>query len=323
MHSPSHTDPPASRAGAGIRLRVPGSSANLGPGFDALGLALRLYTTLTFTLLEEDDPSVPIVTLEGGIASGLAADESNLVYQVMKKLWSDSPGRLSRLRIKIHSQIPLQCGLGSSAAAVLGATWAAQALGGGAVDRQLALRQATTVEGHPDNAAASLAGGLVVCGRSPDGDGIILKKLSWPDKWCPLVVVPAYPLSTRQARAVLPARVPLADAVANVQNVALAVAAVATQDDEALRAALRDRLHEPYRQQLVPELLALREELHSLPILGCVLSGAGSSVLVLAARQHRAEVLDALRTWAGRQAQAPAVLDLQVDQEGIQQTDAL
>lgn len=303
-----------------LALRIPGSTSNLGPGFDTLGLALGIYTKLTFDILEQNDPSVPLITLKGAIAKALSADQNNLIYTVLSKLWHDKPELLKRARITIESDIPLGRGLGSSATAILGTVWAAHTLSDTTPDKARALADAAALEGHPDNIAASLHGGLVVCAASANSKSIVTQRLKWPDEWHTVLVVPHYSLTTRKARQVLPKQVPLKDAVSNVQRVALLVSAVTSRDENALSEAMHDRLHEPYRQDLVPELATLRWHLSSRPVLGCVLSGAGSSVLVVLHKRHKGEILDFLTGWASSQAEPPRILDLMVDQEGLKET---
>ena len=313
---------PTGRATARKRLalRVPGSACNLGPGFDALGLALGIYNRLTFDLLEEDDPSIPLVRLKGEIAGGFPTDRSNLVHAVLGRLLQDSPALLRRIRVLIDTDIPPGRGLGSSATAVLGAVWAARALSGEPSDRAEALAEAARLEGHPDNAAASALGGFVVCSPSMHTPAVVTQRLAWPTEWRPLVVVPPYPLGTQESRNLLPDRVRLTDAVSNIQRASLLVSAVANRDEGALSEALHDRIHEPYREKRVPELRILREELSDMPVLGCVLCGAGSSVLVLVNERNRAAVLGFLKGWARQRPQPPQVLDLDVDQEGLQES---
>lgn len=297
-------------------VRVPGSTANLGPGFDSLALALNRYCTLTFDLLEENDLSVPLITLKGVLVKGLPKDQSNLIYRVLSNFWRSDPDILQRVRITIESEVPLGKGLGSSAAAIIGSVWAACALTQDLPDTAGLLEYATQIENHPDNVSACLLGGLVVSGNGTDGK-IITQKLTWPSEWCTIVIVPPYVLSTKKARSVLPKTIKYEDAVHNVQRVSLLLAAVTTKNEEVMREALDDRMHEPYRLKLVPELKELRDLLSDQPILGCVLSGAGSSVLVIAHRRHRKAIVDRLNAWAKGKKASPEILDLQVDQEGI------
>jgi homoserine kinase len=310
-----------------LTIKAPGSTANLGPGFDALALALSVYCTLRFEVLDHDDKNVPLITLKSDLLDDIPTDQSNMIYQVISSVWRADPELLTRVRITIESDIPPGKGLGSSAAAAIGAVCAAYALAGNdddhkaiLADGKAMLAEGMKLEGHVDNISASLLGGLVACTYSDSRRAVITQKLLWPPDWSPIVVVPPYVLSTKKSRSVLPQTVSRADAVNNVQKVSLLLAAVANRDEEAMQEALHDRLHEPYRMELVPELGAVRKLLADLPILGCVLSGAGSSILVLVNRRHRRQVLQCLRDWAGSQSKSPDILDLQVDQEGLRIT---
>lgn len=300
-----------------LTVRVPGSSANIGPGFDALALAYKLYCTLDFELLDNNDRSIPLITLKGVLVKGLPKDQNNLIYQVLSNLWQNDPDLLQRVRVSIESNIPLGKGVGSSAAAITGAVWAAHALSGKTPENGLVLQEAAQLEGHADNAAASLLGGLVVSARAHTKRGMITQKLIWPEEWCTIVTVPPYVLSTKKSRAALPKQVSHVDAVGNVQKVALLLAAVQNKDEEAMHEALHDRLHEPYRLQLVPELSAIRKIVSDLPVMGCVLSGAGSSVLTIVNRRHRQQVVEVLKNWTQSQSEQCEILDLDVDQEGL------
>jgi homoserine kinase len=313
---------PKSHSGK-LRIVVPGSTANLGPGFDALALSLNLYCTLTFEILSALNNAVPPITLIGTLAQELPGDQTNLIYKVVRDLWRGDEETFKRLHLTIESDIPLGKGLGSSAAAIIGAVWAAYDLTGDVPDDGTLLQAGCQLEGHADNIAASLLGGLVVCGEISNSIGartgsIVTQKVNWPDEWCPIVVVPSYALSTSKARAVLPRTITRADAVHNIQKTALLLAAAGNRDEDALRAALHDKLHEPYRQLLVPELPAVRKAVADLPVLGTVLSGAGSSVLTLVNRRHQRQVMECLADWAKKQTKAPQVYALEVDQEGLQ-----
>ncbi len=300
-------------------MRLPGSTTNLGPGFDTLGLALSVYTTVTFERLEQKrTPEQSLITLRGAAAQSLPANEDNLIY---KQFCQNYSGPTEDIVLTIETDIPLARGLGSSSTAILAALWAAQAFSSSAApDRDQILAQAARLEGHPDNVAACLLGGFIVSGYRQKGNRAICQRLSWPEQWRTLVVVPPYELSTQEARRVLPRRVSMSQAVKNLQRTGLLIAAVVKQDQDTLREALLDELHEPYRIHLVPELQALRRDLASLPVLGCVLSGAGSSSLVLVHESNHAEVKSYLNDWAEKRQYKPQILDLSVDTKGLQAT---
>jgi len=312
-----------------LTMRLPGSTTNLGPGFDTLGLALGVYTTVTFERSHEGafPADRPLVALKGAMAQGLSQGEDNLIYSVFRDNFAMSGAAsakeqanllASSFRITIETDIPLARGLGSSSTAILAALWAAQAFGSTAApDRDQILAKAARLEGHPDNVAACLMGGFIVSGYSLKGGRALTSRLNWPDKWHTLIVVPPYELSTHEARRVLPKRIAMSQAVNNVQRTGMLIAAVVNGDDDILRESLSDQLHEPYRIHLVPELQALRQELPALPILGCVLSGAGSSSLVIVHEKHKAEVKKYLEDWAQKRKQKPQILDLTVDKKGL------
>lgn len=301
-----------------ITLQIPASTANLGPGLDVIGLAVSAYTRLTFAMLNSDDQSIPLITFSGGILSGSqAADLGDLVYTILKKLWSKNKNQLKRLRVLIRSDIPLGCGLGSSGAAILGALWASQVLNGKIPTRSSLLARAQDIEGHPETLAASLVGQLVVA--APDRNKVLIEQIQWPVGWHLIFVVPPYTLTTTKARAVLPKSVSLNDAIFNMQRTALLLAAVARGNEAMMSEALVDRLHERYRARLVPELESIRKFLESEPIIGCVLSGAGSSVLVIVHKRHKVSVEARLLKWTAARRDGYRVLPLEVDRDGMQE----
>lgn len=300
--------------GRRLVISVPGSTTNLGPGFDAIGLALNVYSRFTFFFSEGDRLQIHA---KGSCAAELSDKKNNLLLNVLLSALEQSEEQLRGLNITIETDIPLARGLGSSSTAVLSALWAAEILKGHAPDRMKVLAAAAQIEGHPDNVAASLLGGLVVCAPSIHGSKAVVKQLAWPEKWKTIVVVPPYKLSTEIARAALPRQVPLKDATANVQRAALFVAAVASKDDEALRESLIDNLHEPYRAALVPDLNKLKALVRGTSGLGCVLSGAGSSVLIIVNRRNQQDLMHELTSWCSRQGEGYKVLNLDVDTNGL------
>ncbi|MCC6979288.1 MAG: homoserine kinase [Candidatus Melainabacteria bacterium] len=300
--------------GRRLVISVPGSTTNLGPGFDAIGLALNVYSRFSFFFTEGDRL---VIDAKGSCAGDLSDRKNNLLLSVLLKSLQQEESDLKGLNITIETDIPLARGLGSSSTAVLSALWAAEILKGRVPDRMRVLSEAAQIEGHPDNVAASLLGGLVVCAPAIYGSKSVVRQLAWPEKWKTLVVVPPYKLSTEAARAALPKKVPLKDATANVQRAALFVAAVAAKDEEALRESLIDNLHEPYRASLVPDLNKLKALVRGTSGLGCVLSGAGSSVLIITHQRNHSDMMSELTDWCSRQQEGYRVLDLDVDTKGL------
>ncbi len=308
--------------GRKITLKLPGSTSNLGPGLDCLGLAVNVYSRMTFFLLDENDPEVPLITFKGDIeVSSLAKDRGNLTYTILSKLWQRDHHLLDRVRIMVDSEIPLGVGLGSTSTAIIGALWAANVLKDRIPTAPALLAEACELEGHPENLAACVLGGLVVCSPAASGKRIITQRLKWPDDWRLLVYTPNYTLNTTATRTVLPKQVRFDDALYNVHKVAQLVAAVARSDESALREAMDDRLHEPFRAQLVPELARLRRELVNEPVLGCVLSGAGSSVVTVVHRRNKDAVMAKIKGWMESEKNPGHLLDLRVDDHGIQELE--
>jgi homoserine kinase len=262
--------------GRSVSVRVPATSANLGPGFDTLGLALSLYDELTVTVRE-----APGVTVEvHGVGEGdVPTDETNLVARSIAHVFEHYGVDLPGLDLIARNVIPHGRGLGSSGAAIVSGVMAAKGLLQGVVelDADALLARATDLEGHPDNVAPALFGGLTIAWVTPDGPQH--KKLMVHRGVSPLVFVPEHTMSTALARSLQPASVPHEDAIFNVSRSALLVAAL-VQSPELLLAATEDRLHQNYRASAMPEtfrlVTLLREHGYA-----AVVSGAGPSILVL------------------------------------------
>jgi homoserine kinase len=254
-------------------LRVPASSANLGPGFDALGLALGIYLECRFRRSAR-----LTIAVSGRDVEQISTGEDNLIWQTALAVAADVRGQLPPVELVIQNDIPVGKGLGSSAAALTAGVVIADHLLGLKWKPLRILDEAARIEGHPDNVAACVLGSIVA--SAIDSGGVARAvRLELPKNFGVAVVVPDFILPTVEARAVLPDRYSRQDAVFNVQRSALLIAALATGSVHAFPAALEDRLHQPYRQKLVPgldEILQLRAP----GLLGCALSGAGPSVLV-------------------------------------------
>lgn len=263
--------------GRRVMVRVPATSANLGPGFDTLGLALSVYDELVVTALPEGELEV---TVEGEGADAIAVDASNLIVRTIAYAFEAVSRRMPGLRLEARNAIPHGRGLGSSGAAVVAGLLAARGLLEGDVELgpETLLRLATELEGHPDNVAPALFGGLTIAWI--DEHGPQHKKLIVHRGVAPLVFVPGYAMSTSVARSLQPLQVPREDAVFNVSRSALLIAAL-TQSPALLLAATEDKLHQNYRAQAMPETDKLVRTLRAAGF-AAVVSGAGPSVLVLA-----------------------------------------
>ena len=265
-----------------VRVRAPATCANLGPGFDALGLALALWDEMEASVT--GDGLLVEVTGEGADTAGLG--EQHLVVRAMRAAFGALGGQPPGLRLRCVNAIPQGRGLGSSAAAIVSGLLAARALsaaGGNGLPDAWVLELATALEGHPDNVAACLAGGLTVAWQ-PGDRGVRMLRLGVTDALTAVLCVPPFPLPTSEARGVLPARVPHAEAAANAARSALLVAALAGAAAGAaagtLLDATEDFLHQPYRAKVMPATADLLARLRRAGV-AAVVSGAGPAVLAL------------------------------------------
>jgi len=260
-----------------VHVRVPATSANLGPGFDALGLALALYNEV-----EAREADGVTVEVEGEGAGRLPTTGDNVVARGVRLAYEAAGRPFKGVALRCVNRVPTSRGLGSSAAAWVGGLAAGNALCGGRLSREALVALAMRAEGHPDNVAAALFGGLTVSCVTADG-GVIAVALPVPARLTWVTLIPETMSSTAEARAVLPTTVPRADAVFNVQRVALLLASLQSGRVDALGAALDDRLHQPYRRALFPWMPAVVAAARAAGALGCVLSGAGPALLAVIA----------------------------------------
>jgi homoserine kinase len=295
-----------------IRVRVPATTANLGPGFDALGLALRLHNTV-----ELDTAPSPRIEIEGEGAMSLPRDPSHLAYRAalaVVEAAGTRGGGTSRPRafhLRQHNRIPLARGLGSSAAAIVGGAAAANALLGGLLDHAALIDLAAGLEGHPDNVAPAVLGGLVACVTTESG------KIRWtrliPKRLRVVIAIPEFAVSTAEARRLLPETVPFGDAVFNVSRTALLVAALVDGRMDLLGEATRDRLHQPYRARLVPGLEAVFAAAREAGAHGVALSGSGPTIVAFGEAPGIGEAMRRAFQAAGADCRA---IDADVDADG-------
>lgn len=286
----------------GLRLRLPATSANLGPGFDAVAVALDFFLDI------EAEPAVAFsITATGRDAERCARLEDNLVLETYEGLLRKQSRPIVPLAIRMDNGIPLGMGCGSSAAGRLAAVALAVHFGQLDWSPDQILEEACFLEGHPDNAAACWLGGFVV--TASEGRTVQVARAVPPEAWRAVVVLPAEPLSTSAARAVLPAIYSRSDTVFNIQSAALLGLAFAQGRGDLLRIAMSDRIHQPYRAPICPLLPLLLPLAGKEGILGAALSGAGPAMLVIVENEESLEEASA----AIRQAAGPQLgLDLLV-----------
>ncbi len=265
-----------------FEVRVPASTANMGAGFDCLGLALEMYLSVRATLLSKPEGrSVARSRGVRGTSELPSSPDQNLIFRAMRHTAEREGFDLPRVRLAVQNEIPVAGGLGSSAAATIAGIALGFAVAGRPVPKDSALRYATEMEGHPDNVGAALLGGLVVTVTRADGTVIAIRK-HWPKVIRLVVVTPHITVETKRSRAVLPATVSRADAVHNLQRSALFVAALEDRRYDLLWDAMQDRLHQKARQVLIPGLADVLAMPRMPGMLGVALSGAGPSVVALA-----------------------------------------
>ncbi|MGZ9585107.1 homoserine kinase [Paenibacillus marinisediminis] len=258
----------------GVLVKVPASTANLGPGFDTLGMALSQYIWVAMK-----PASKTIVRLYGTELSGIPTDETNLIVKVAHRVFAEAGVPAVPLEVDMYSDIPLTRGLGSSASAIVGALVAANGLLGKPFSDQQLFNMATAIEKHPDNVGASLLGGMVVA--SWDGSTAHYVRLEPSAALGTVVAIPRFQLETKQARSVLPKQYKLSDVVHNVSRSSLLVAAMCTGQFGLLHEAMKDCLHQPYRAPLIPGMSKLLAEANQHGALGAALSGAGPTLIAL------------------------------------------
>jgi len=263
-----------------VKVRVPASTSNLGPGFDCFGLALKLYLTVNAIATPDATEPCRVTTTGAKENEALPRNAVNLIYRAMSFAATREGITLPPVELTVHNEIPLASGLGSSAAAIVAGIKLSALITGISISDQSILNHATEFEGHPDNVAASIFGGFLASCVGSDGT-VLSTKFDWPAQIRVVVVSPHSQLPTHVARAALPRTITRVDAVYNLQRTALFTAAIAQQRYDLIWEAMRDRLHQPHRESLVPGL-AEALALPRMPgLLGIALSGAGPSIVAL------------------------------------------
>lgn len=257
-----------------VVVKAPATTANMGPGFDCLGMALDIWNTVTV------DTGASGFEISGEGRDNLPKDTTNLLYRNFARVYEDVGKPVPSVRIRCCNEIPLGRGLGSSAAAVASGLLAASKLSGANIPANRLLALAADIEGHPDNAAAAILGGCRIV--VSDGDALITAAVSIPAELKAVLFVPEVPMPTEQARGILPQTVDRRDAVFNIGRAALLVNAFASGDLTHLATATQDRLHQPAREAIFYPMKNIFRAAMAAGALGVFLSGAGSAVLALA-----------------------------------------
>lgn len=258
-----------------VRVRIPATTANLGPGFDVLGMALKLYNYVEMDLL---DSGLEIEILGEGRDS-IPTSPENIVYKIARRVFRKTGFKAGGLRIRLENNIPAARGLGSSAAALVGGAVAANAMSGGKMTLPELIDIASEIEGHPDNVVPAMTGGITLCCRIDEK--ITYRRIEPPQNIAGIAVIPSFELSTKAAREALPEMVPMKDAVFNLGRLSLLVYALQAGDMELVRRAMDDCLHHPYRLPLVPGMDQVFEAGLENGAAGVALSGAGPTVIAL------------------------------------------
>ncbi len=267
-----------------VSVRVPATTANIGPGFDCLGLALPIYNEITVEETVMPGSGIEINVIEDTQTYDLLSvpkDKNNIVYKAIELLYNFVGQSVSDIKITIKTNIPVTRGLGSSASVIVGGLLAANKLLGNPADDAVLLSIASEVEGHPDNVAPAMFGGFCLSSMEDDGS-VIYSKIHWPEDWKLTVIIPDYELDTQIARSILPENIPRQDATYNIRKCAMLINAVYTHNSELMKKSLEDKIHQPYRANLIKGFNELKELTKNKDdILGCVVSGAGPSILVI------------------------------------------
>ncbi len=298
-----------------LEVRVPASTSNLGAGFDCFGLALELYLTVRAKIAVGSSEACRIRTRGERDSAFLSKSTDNLIFKAMRFAAMRESLRLPHVRLAVHNEIPLGCGLGSSGAAIIAGLTLGAAICGIDLSPDKILRYAVELEGHPDNVVAAFYGGRVTSCITQEKDVLTVKR-AWPSIIKVIIVSPHVPVETKRARAALPTMIERADAVYNLQRAALFGAALESERYELLWEAMQDRLHQTHRQHLVPGLAEALATPRLEGLLGLALSGSGPSVIALAC-DNLGEIGETLANNFQQRGIQTTVRHLAVDEHGM------
>lgn len=279
-----------------VTITVPATTANLGPGFDCLGAALSLYNRFEFSLGTEAATGLHIEA-SGRDAERVATDSTNLAYQAFCYFYQKIGQTPPPIHLSISLEVPLARGLGSSATAIVAGLVGANQLAGLPLTEAALMKMAIDLEGHPDNVVPALIGGCRLAATKPDSTWTICE-IPWHSEIIPVVAIPQFELSTAKARSVLPAAYDRYDAIFNAAHLGLLLRGLQTGNSDWLRTALQDRIHQPYRQALIPGYAAVQSAALEAGAYGLVISGAGPTLLALTHPAQAETVQTAMvQTW--------------------------
>ncbi|MDM7937856.1 MAG: homoserine kinase [Cyanobium sp. CZS 48M] len=280
------------RIGQGVQVDVPATTANLGPGFDCLGAALELNNHFELRAIEGDGERFDLV-IEGSEGAHLRGGPDNLVYRSAQRVWKEAGQQPVALEARVRLAVPPARGLGSSATAIVAGLIGANALVGEPLSKEKLLELAIDIEGHPDNVVPSLLGGLCMTARAASHRWRVVR-CEWQESVKAVVVIPAIRLSTSEARRVMPKVIPISDAVVNLGSLTLLLQGLRTGNGDLIADGMHDRLHEPYRWGLIQGGRQVRQAALDAGAWGCVISGAGPSLLALSSADHALAVSRAM-----------------------------
>lgn len=266
-----------------IHIRIPATSANMGPCFDSMGVALQLYNHLWV----EEIPEGLEIILKGEHALEIPRDETHLIVQTMQYFYDQKGLKMPGLRLVQEDYIPMVRGLGSSAACIVGGLLAANELAGRPCDKEELAQMASRLEGHPDNSNPAIFGGVVV--GAIEENNMKYVRLELPDDLVFAIMVPDFPVSTEKSRGVLPKEYSRADVVYNVSRGALLVASLLTGKYENLAMAMKDKIHQPYRKVLIDGMEDIFAHAEGFGAIACYLSGAGSTLMAMVTKDKAEE----------------------------------
>lgn len=267
------------RIGQGVVVHVPATTANLGPGFDCLGAALELDNVFELRCVEGDSQRFDLI-IEGREGAHLRGGPDNLVYRAAQRVWKEAGEEPVGLEARVRLAVPPARGLGSSATAIVAGLMGANALVGEPLSKEKLLELAIDIEGHPDNVVPSLVGGLCLTARAASHRWRVVR-CEWSDQVAAVVAIPAIRLTTSEARRAMPKAIPVSDAVINLGALTLLLQGLRTGNGDLITDGMHDRLHEPYRWGLIAGGPKVREAAIQAGAWGCVISGAGPSLLAL------------------------------------------